>query len=366
MRRLLVTGGAGFIGTNFVYHWIQRYPGDQVIVLDKLTYAGRRENLTPLEQNKKFTFVQGDVRDSSLVRTLFQKFQITHVVHFAAESHVDRSIHQSRLFVETNVLGTHTLLEAARETWNSHLSQDTPPVRFHHISTDEVFGSLKIEDPPFHEASPYAPNSPYSASKAAADHLVRAYHVTYGLPVTLSYCSNNYGPYQFPEKLIPLALSRIMNGDKIPIYGTGENRREWLYVKDHCVAVEKILCKGRVGETYCIGGGEELSNLDLIRQLCALTDIILQKNPSLQASYPHALAWQGSPSESLIVFVQDRPGHDLRYAIDASKIRGTLNWTRETDFDKGLSETLLWYLTEVDASYFTFSQRSIDQEVKVS
>lgn len=366
MRRLLVTGGAGFIGTNFVCHWTQKYPLDQLIVLDKLTYAGRRENLAPLEQRQGFTFVRGDVCDASLVRSLFQKFHITHVVHFAAESHVDRSIHQSRPFIETNVLGTHTLLEAAREAWKDHLSQKPSPVRFHHISTDEVFGSLTMGQAPFHEASPYAPNSPYSASKAAADHLVRAYYVTYGLPVTLSYCSNNYGPYQYPEKLIPLVLSGILSGDKIPVYGTGENRREWLYVQDHCRAVDKILCEGALGETYCIGGGEEFSNLELVRKLCVLADSLLQENPTLQVSYPHALVRKGKPSESLISFVEDRPGHDLRYAIDASKIQSTLNWTRETKFDKGLSDTLLWYLTEADASHLMAPQRTGRREIKVS
>lgn len=344
MRRLLVTGGAGFIGTNFVHHWMEKHPEDPIIVLDKLTYAGRRENLAAHEGKKTFTFVHGDICDKTLVNALFQKYNPTHIVHFAAESHVDRSISESDVFIETNIKGTHTLLEVAKEAWKPFLSHENPPVRFHHVSTDEVFGSLGTEDPPFHEHSLYAPSSPYSASKAASDHLVRAYHKTYGLPITLSYCSNNYGPYQFPEKLIPLALSRLLRGEKIPIYGSGENRRDWLYVRDHCLAIEAILEKGVSGECYCIGGGEEFANRDLVQELCRLADRLLQEDPRFKRIFPSSPLWRGIPSESLIFFVPDRPGHDLRYAMDATKMKTLLGWYPETSFHQGLQETVFWFL----------------------
>lgn len=329
MRKMLVTGGAGFIGTNFVHHWLAKYPDDRVVVLDALTYAGDIENLAQVRGNPNFRFVHGNICDEPLVDRIMAEEAIDTVVHFAAESHVDRSIAGPDLFIETNVVGTHVLLKAAKRAWLD--ARFDGPCRFHHVSTDEVYGTLGMDDPPFTEQTPYSPNSPYSASKAASDHLVRAYHSTYGLPVTISNCSNNYGPYQHPEKLIPLMLSHGMQGKPLPVYGKGANIRDWLYVEDHCKAIDAILQNGRVGETYNIGGNCEMQNLELVKQLCRLLD-------ELRPESPHA------PHHELIAFVTDRLGHDLRYAIDGSKIRNELGWEPEETFTSGLQRTARWYL----------------------
>ena len=308
MRKLLVTGGAGFIGTNFVYYWLSKYPDDTILVLDALTYAGNRQNLMEADKNSKFKFVHGNILDQPLVESLLKNHKIDTIVHFAAESHVDRSIHGPDEFISTNIVGTHSLLKAAKKTW---LDGDFQNHRFHHVSTDEVYGSLKPEDPPFAETTPYAPNSPYAASKAASDHLVRAYHETYGLNVTTSNCSNNYGPYQFPEKLIPLIISHIFDGKPLPIYGDGKQIRDWLYVDDHTLGIDLILNKGVVGETYNIGGEP---------------------------------ASHGEKSESLITHVQDRAGHDKRYAINADKIVTALGYAPTCSFENGIKNTLGWYI----------------------
>ncbi|GAB4219958.1 MAG: dTDP-glucose 4,6-dehydratase [Candidatus Microgenomates bacterium] len=314
---LLVTGGAGFIGSNFILYWLKKYPQDKIINLDKLTYAGNLENLKSVEKNPNYKFVQGDICNFKLVNTLTRNIDV--IVHFAAESHVDRSILDPTPFIKTNVEGTYTLLEAALKNGK---------IRFHHISTDEVFGALPLgTKEKFNEKTPYNPRSPYSASKAASDHLVRAYHITYGLPVTLSNCSNNYGPYHFPEKLIPLAITNIIEGKKVPVYGDGLYVRDWLYVEDHCRAIDLILHKGKIGETYFIGGlTEDISNLEIIKKI---------------------LKFMGK-DESYIEFVKDRPGHDRRYAIDWSKINKELGWRPEVDIDTGLKLTINWYLKNQD------------------
>ncbi|HET7306602.1 MAG TPA: dTDP-glucose 4,6-dehydratase [Gammaproteobacteria bacterium] len=331
-RRLLVTGGAGFIGSNFVHHWLAKYPKDRVVVLDALTYAGNIENLAPARDNKNFRFIHGNICDEPLVDRIMAEEAIDTVVHFAAESHVDRSIDGPDPFIETNVVGTHVLLKAAKRAWID--GKHAGPCRFHHVSTDEVYGTLGFDDPPFTEQTPYSPNSPYSASKAASDHLVRAYHSTYGLPVTISNCSNNYGPYQHPEKLIPLMLSHGMQGKPLPVYGKGANIRDWLYVEDHCTAIDAILQNGRVGETYNIGGNCEMQNLELVKQLCGLLD-------ELWPDSPHA------PHHELITFVTDRLGHDLRYAIDGSKIRRELGWEPAETLPSGLRRTARFYVGEM-------------------
>ncbi len=339
MRRLLITGGAGFIGANFVHYWRCRHPADEVVVLDALTYAGNRANLGGAAD---VTFIHGDIRDFELVKRLLLEYKIDTLVHFAAESHVDRSIHGPDAFIDTNVVGTHTLLKAAKEAW---LDTGTGrPHRFHHVSTDEVYGSLGPDDPAFTELTPYAPNSPYSASKAASDHLVRAYHHTYGLDVTISNCSNNYGPYQFPEKLIPLFLINALSGRPLPIYGDGQNVRDWLYVEDHCRGIELVLENGRSGEVYNIGGGEELANLDLIDRLCAGVDAAFRSEPDLARRFPDAPAARGGTTSELKAFVEDRPGHDRRYAIDCSKIGTELGYAPAHDFESGFAATLRWYL----------------------
>jgi dTDP-glucose 4,6-dehydratase len=329
---LLVTGGAGFIGTNFVYHWLRRYPDDRVVVLDLLTYAGNRSNLAALDSNPNFRFVHGDICDAGLVEKLFREEMPDRVVHFAAESHVDRSIADPGVFLRTNILGTQVLLDAARERWRD---KDANEVRFHHVSTDEVFGSLGKDDPAFTEQTPYAPNSPYAASKAGADHLVRAYHRTYGLPITISNCSNNYGPWQFPEKLIPLMIMHALTGKPLPVYGNGSNVRDWLYVEDHCSAIGCILEKGRVGETYNVGGNCERDNLSMVRMLCALLDELCPDS----RYRPHA---------ERIGFVTDRLGHDFRYATDISKIGAELGWTPSESLETGLRKTVTWYLDHHD------------------
>lgn len=328
MRRLLVTGGAGFIGTNFVHYWVKQYPVDRIVVLDALTYAGNIANLDPVKDHPKFRFVYGNICDDSLVNKLMVEERIDTVVHFAAESHVDRSITGPDAFIETNVVGTHVLLQAAKRAWLDNKSW-TGPCRFHHVSTDEVYGSLGPEDPPFTEETPYAPNSPYSASKAASDHLVRAYHHTYGLNTTISNCSNNYGPYQFPEKLIPLCIVNLLNGKLLPMYGDGKNIRDWLHVEDHCRGIELILEKGKVGETYNIGGNSERTNLQVVETLCAIMD---ELRPA------------GAPHKQHIQFVKDRPGHDRRYAINPAKIRRELRFGTNSEFREKLGETLAWFL----------------------
>ncbi|MEO0690513.1 MAG: dTDP-glucose 4,6-dehydratase [Pseudomonadota bacterium] len=338
MPKLLVTGGAGFIGGNFVHYWTQKHKDDEVIVLDALTYAGNRSTLEGAERTE---LIEGDIRDQELVERLLRDHGITTMVHFAAESHVDRSITGPDAFIDTNILGTNSLLKAARAVW---LDSDGVEHRFHHISTDEVFGSLGDDDPAFSETTPYAPNSPYSASKAASDHLVRAYHHTYGLQVTTSNCSNNYGPYQYPEKLIPLFLLNALSGKPLPIYGDGMNVRDWLHVEDHCRGIEACLVSGKPGETYNIGGGAELPNMEVIDTICREVDAAFETVEDLPKRYPNAPAAAGKPSDSLKTFVTDRAGHDRRYAIDETKARAELKYTPERTFNEGLSQTLIWYL----------------------
>jgi dTDP-glucose 4,6-dehydratase len=328
-RHLLITGGAGFIAGNLVHHWVASHPGDRVVVLDALTYAGNRTTIAPLIEAGQITFVVGDIADAPLVQGLLEEHTITHVAHLAAESHVDRSISGPGAFLATNVQGTFTLLEAFRARWQALGSPDA--LRFLHVSTDEVFGSLGPSDPPFNETTAYDPRSPYSASKASSDHLARAWHHTYGLPVLVSNCSNNYGPYHFPEKLIPLTLINILLGRPIPVYGDGANVRDWLFVEDHCRALERILLAGSPGSTYCIGGNNEVANLELVHQLCDLMDELAQELPQ-------------RPSRELIRFVADRPGHDRRYAIDASHIRNELGWEPQVSVAEGLRRTVQWYL----------------------
>jgi dTDP-glucose 4,6-dehydratase len=338
MANLLVTGGAGFIGTNFVRYWADAHPGDAVTVLDALTYAGKRENIADLNVE----FVHGDIRNREAVTKLMRDRAIDTIVHFAAESHVDRSISDPDIFVTTNVNGTHSLLTAAKQLW---LDTGTgQPHRFHHISTDEVFGSLSADDAPTHENSPYAPNSPYSASKAGSDFLVRSYHRTYGLHTTVTNCSNNYGPYQFPEKLIPLFLINALSGKSLPIYGDGQNIRDWLHVGDHCRAIDAVLDGGRAGETYNVGGGDELSNVVIIEAICAGVDAAFANDPSLAARYPQAPAAKGIPTDSLKTYVTDRAGHDRRYAIDARKIESELSFKLQYRLADGITATIRWYL----------------------
>lgn len=310
--KLLVTGGAGFIGSNFIHYWSNKYPNDRIVNLDKLTYAGNLENLSSLEKNKNYKFVKGDICDSDTVAIAMHEVGV--VVHFAAESHVDRSILGPAVFVMTNVVGTQTLLDAAIEAGVKH---------FHHVSSDEVFGTLKLGSrEKFNERTTYNPRSPYSASKAASDHLVRAYHTTYGLPITISNCSNNFGPYQFPEKLIPLTITNLIEGKKVPVYGRGNQVRDWLYVTDHCRAIDLVINKGKSGETYCVGGQhDELTNLEVVRRIVKLL----------------------GKEESMIEFVKDRPGHDIRYAMDWTKIQKELGWNPEHDFDTWLTKTVEWY-----------------------
>ena len=339
MANLLVTGGAGFIGGNFVHYWAQHHPDDRMVVLDCLTYAGNASTIAGVEQAE---LVVGDIRDTALVERLLAEHEIATIVHFAAESHVDRSISGPDAFVDTNVLGTNSLLKATRAVWLDKGSGQ--PHRFHHISTDEVFGSLGPADPAFSEVTPYAPNSPYAASKAASDHLVRAYHHTFGLEVTTTNCSNNYGPYQYPEKLIPLFLLNALHGRKLPIYGDGMNVRDWLHVEDHCRGIEACLLRGRPGETYNIGGGEELPNMAVIDRICTEVDRAFAEIDGLAARFPDAPAARGGSTFELKTFVEDRKGHDRRYAIDETKARAELAYVPAHAFAKGLAATLRWYL----------------------
>jgi dTDP-glucose 4,6-dehydratase len=336
MRSLLVTGGAGFIGSNFVAHWAATHPQDRITVLDLLTYAGNRANL----DGQPAELVVGDIRDEALVSSLLAERGIDTIVHFAAESHVDRSILGPDAFIDTNVLGTHALLKAARRQW----LDAGKPHRFHHVSTDEVYGTLGPNDPAFREDTPYAPNSPYSASKAASDHLVRAYHHTYGLNVTTSNCSNNYGPFHFPEKLIPLFIINALHGRNLPIYGDGMQVRDWLHVEDHCRGIAAVIEKGRTGETYNIGGGAELPNLTVIDTLCAAMDKCFAADPTLAGRFPDAPAARAKPTATLKTFVTDRPGHDRRYAIDCTKAMDELGYRPQHSFESGFAATLAWYL----------------------
>jgi dTDP-glucose 4,6-dehydratase len=338
---LLVTGGAGFIGANFVHYWTRRYPDDRVVVLDALTYAGNVANLDPVRD--RIRFVRADICDGGTVEKLLVEEGIDWIVHFAAESHVDRSITGPDEFIRTNVLGTHSLLKAARAVWSTGRGY-RDGTRFHHVSTDEVYGALRSDDPPFTERTPYAPNSPYSASKAASDHLVRAYHHTYGLPVTTSNCSNNYGPYHFPEKLIPLTLVNALDGKPLPVYGRGENVRDWLYVEDHCAAIDLVLKSGASGETYNVGGCNEWRNLDVVHLICDQLNAAFAADASLVRRYPDCPAASGRSVRDLVTFVTDRPGHDWRYAIDATRIRDELGFAPAVQFETGLARTIGWYL----------------------
>jgi dTDP-glucose 4,6-dehydratase len=325
-----VTGGAGFIGSNFVLmQRLQRHA--RVINLDLLTYAGNPKNLEPLWGDTDYIFIHGDIGDKNLVCNLLQKYRPNAVVNFAAESHVDRSIDGPENFIQTNVVGTFHLLEEARRYWDNLQSEERENFRFLHVSTDEVYGSLEPDDPSFHEQTPYAPNSPYSASKAASDHLVRAYHHTYGLPTLTTNCSNNYGPRQFPEKLIPLIIMNAKEGKSLPIYGNGSNIRDWIYVEDHCQALQMVLERSRIGEVYNIGGRYEKANIEIVKTICSLLDEMLPDSPY-------------GPHSSLITFIKDRPGHDRRYAINCSKIERELGWTAKETFETGLRKTIQWYL----------------------
>jgi dTDP-glucose 4,6-dehydratase len=327
---IVVTGGAGFIGANFVLDWFKQF--DEVIVnLDLLTYAGNLQNLAEVGEDERHIFVKGDIGDVDLVRTLLERYRPRAIINFAAESHVDRSIHGPEDFVQTNIVGTFRLLEAARNYWNGLDGQAKRNFRFVHVSTDEVYGSLANDEPAFTEARAYQPNSPYSASKAASDHLVRAYHHTYGLPVLTTNCSNNYGPYQFPEKLIPLVIANALAGKPLPVYGDGQQIRDWLYVEDHCNAICRVLEAGIPGQTYNIGGWNEKPNIEIVQTICILLDSL---RPQPGTSY-----------SSLITFVTDRPGHDRRYAIDASKIKHELGWKPAETFETGIFKTVQWYLS---------------------
>ena len=331
---ILVTGGAGFIGSNFVLDWIA-HVGTPVVNLDKLTYAGNLENLASLRDDPRHIFVRGDICDRALIDDLLQRHKPRAIIHFAAESHVDRSIHGPGEFVRTNVEGTFTLLEAARAFWNSLPTEEKDNFRFLHVSTDEVYGSLGPADAPFTESHPYEPNSPYSASKAASDHLVRAWHHTYGLPVLTTNCSNNYGPYHFPEKLIPLTIVNALAGKPLPVYGDGQQVRDWLYVKDHCSAIRRVLEAGKLGETYNVGGWNEKPNLDIVHTVCTLVDELRPKP-------------DGTSYSTQITHVSDRPGHDRRYAIDARKIERELGWRPAETFQSGIRKTVQWYLDNPD------------------
>lgn len=333
-KSILVTGGCGFIGSNFIRHWLETEQ-TQVINLDLLTYAGNVASLFEVNEDERYHFVQGDIGNATLVSELLAKHQPSAIINFAAESHVDRSILSAERFVQTNILGTFNLLEATRAYWNSLSNEEQLNFRFLHVSTDEVYGTLTASDPAFTETTPYAPNSPYSASKAASDHLVRAWHETYKLPTLTTNCSNNYGPAQFPEKLIPLMILNALQGEKLPIYGDGQNIRDWLFVKDHCQAIRLALQSGRLGETYCVGGKAELTNKYVVETICEKLDHLCPRQDS--QSYKNQIA-----------FVQDRLGHDRRYAIDITKIENELGWTPSVTFDEGLALTIQWYLANQD------------------
>lgn len=332
METVLVTGGAGFIGSNFVRYLLQNEPAIQVVNLDALTYAGSPENLKNLPDSGRQIFIQGDICNQSMVEDLLRQYEIKTLVHFAAESHVDRSILGPKQFVQTNIVGTLSLLEAVRQVWQKEQLVSVDQLRFHHVSTDEVYGSLNPDDAAFTEATPYAPNSPYSASKAASDHLVRAYAHTYSMPISITNCSNNYGPYQFPEKLIPLILFNALSGKVLPVYGDGQQIRDWLYVEDHCAAISTVIKQGEVGSTYNVGGDNQITNLALVQELCAILD----------EHFPES---SFTPHARLIKFVADRPGHDRRYAMNIHKISQELGWQPQESFSSGLRKTVSWYLS---------------------
>jgi dTDP-glucose 4,6-dehydratase len=328
---ILITGGAGFIGSNFALNWLGPSDAEGLVNLDKLTYAGNLANLHALQNEPRHIFVHGDIGDKALVKKLLAEHRPRAIVNFAAESHVDRSIHGPAEFIKTNIVGTFNLLECAREYWADLQDAEKARFRFHHVSTDEVYGSLSPSDPAFKETNSFEPNSPYSASKAASDHLVRAWFHTYGFPVVTTNCSNNYGPYHFPEKLIPLVILNALNGKSLPVYGDGQQVRDWLYVGDHCSAIREVLANGRLGETYNVGGWNEKANLDVVNTICAILDELKPRS-------------NGKPYADQITFVTDRPGHDRRYAIDASKIEKELGWRPAETFDTGIRKTVQWYL----------------------
>jgi dTDP-glucose 4,6-dehydratase len=344
-RNVFITGGAGFIGANFVRHWLASTREARVVVFDALTYAGNIDNLAGLDKDPRYVFVKGDICDEAMVRALLEQHQIDTVVHFAAESHVDRSILGPDDFIRTNIVGTHSLLKAAKTLWLDR--KMVPDHRFHHVSTDEVYGSLEPDDEPFHEATPYRPNSPYSASKASSDHLVRAYYETFGLQSIITNCSNNYGPYQFPEKLIPLAIVNILLGKPLPVYGDGLQVRDWLHVEDHCVAIALALKSGRPGEVYNIGGNSETANIDIVRTLCGLVDQVLGERADLRAAFPASPAAGGKRAVDLIAHVRDRLGHDRRYAINYAKAERELEYAPARGLTEGLKATLDWYLGNI-------------------
>ena len=329
-NKILVTGGSGFIGSNFIHYLINNTDYKRIINLDKLTYAGNNDNLINIQQNIRYKFIKGDICDRQCIKKIFQDYSPNKIVHFAAESHVDRSIDGPKDFINTNIVGTSILLEESLSYYNKLKKLSKSSFKFHHISTDEVFGSLG-EKGFFVEDSPYDPSSPYSASKASSDHLVRAWHRTFGLPVTISNCSNNYGPYQFPEKLIPLIIINCLSNKSLPVYGKGENIRDWLYVEDHCKAINLILQEGAIGDTYNIGGNNEISNINIVESICTILDKLKPSN-------------SGKSYKQLISFVKDRPGHDFRYAINTTKIKKDLNWEPKETFDSGLTKTIKWYL----------------------
>jgi dTDP-glucose 4,6-dehydratase len=331
MKNFLVTGGAGFIGSNFIHYLLHENRDIRIINLDALTYAGNLQNLNNITDSTRYIFIQGNICDRNVIDSILLQYQIDTIVHFAAETHVDRSIDNARSFIETNINGTYNLLECARDYCTGPVQNKN--FRFHHISTDEVFGSLEPGQAPFTEKSTYSPNSPYAASKAASDHLVRAYHHSYGLPVTISNCSNNYGPYQFPEKLIPLVITNALSGKSIPVYGDGRQIRDWLYVEDHCEAISLILKKGNPGETYNIGGSNQPENIEIVENICSILDILVPSKNS---------------HRTLINYVTDRPGHDRRYAMDISKIQKALGWSPKWDLKNGLEKTVKWYLQNQD------------------
>jgi dTDP-glucose 4,6-dehydratase len=346
MQSVLITGGAGFIGQNLVHAWRAARPEDRLVIVDAMTYAANVRSLQPLVADRSIVFVKGDVGDAALMRRLFEEHKFTRVAHLAAESHVDRSIADPEAFLQTNILGTFTLLKAALDAWRSTAMLDR--ARFLHVSTDEVYGSLEPTDPAFSESSPYRPNSPYAASKAASDHLVRSFVATYGLPALITNCSNNYGPYQHPEKLIPLMIIHALEGKPLPVYGDGSNIRDWLHVSDHCEALMGVIENGRAGETYNVGGGNERNNRDVVGLICDTLDRAFAADPGLASRFPSCPAAAGRSCRALISYVTDRPGHDHRYAIDATKLAGELGHRCSVDFDGGLGQTVRWYLDQED------------------
>jgi dTDP-glucose 4,6-dehydratase len=344
MQSVLITGGAGFIGQNLVHAWRAARADDRLVVVDAMTYAANLRSLEPLVADRSILFVKGDIGDAVLIRRLFEEHKFTRIVHLAAESHVDRSIVDPEAFLQTNVIGTFTLLKAALDAWSASSMIDR--ARFLHVSTDEVYGSLGLSDPAFSESSPYRPNSPYAASKAASDHLARAFVATYGMPALITNCSNNYGPYQHPEKLIPLMIINALEGKPLPIYGDGSNVRDWLHVSDHCDALMSVIERGRIGETYNVGGGNERSNRDVVALICDTLDRAFAADAALASRFPSCPAASGDTCRSLVSYVTDRPGHDHRYAIDAAKLAGELGNRCSVGFETGLRQTVRWYLNQ--------------------